>query len=340
MPYNNIVRQGTYRPGESVDLARRSALSAVMQLLMPVPGLIMTHRRELLTIALWKWTEASGVAPHPKYNIRFATTGALNRDVTAKINHEHVWPRKWLIDNLLQRYRTSNEPDIWNFLAEYAVACIVTVDEHARLGGVTGVGWQRYAAARIEVRDLQTMAPLDLGAVIPPERANDLPGEAGVDLTQPVEPEEAIPELHHEVVREVVSGSISVEDALERFAGSKSDLLKRLVEIARLAGAAAVVGSTKTAEHSVGAYVRIHDALIAEPTRAAAWVHWNGRVSLGLVADDVPDALLNSGGVSTNKHQTYGVGCKVDDTTSLQVAAELLLLALEKVRESFKDGEL
>lgn len=80
MPYNTVVHGQPYQNTPAMEAARLSALRAVHQLLQPVPGLSVAPRRELLTISLWKWTEAAGVPPHPKFNVRYAT---LRRSTTA-----------------------------------------------------------------------------------------------------------------------------------------------------------------------------------------------------------------------------------------------------------------
>lgn len=93
MPYNHIVRDERYRPESGDDeVAQFSALRAVQLVLRPVSGLSLRHQRELLSLSLWKWTGAAGIAPHPKFNVRYATRGALDHGHPTKINHEHVWP--------------------------------------------------------------------------------------------------------------------------------------------------------------------------------------------------------------------------------------------------------
>lgn len=106
MPYNSVVHGKPYQNTPAMDAVRLSALRAGQQLLQTVDGLSYAHRRELLTISLWKWTEAAGVSPHPKYDVRYATPAALDHSNPAKVNHEHVWPRKWIIDRLLEPGKT------------------------------------------------------------------------------------------------------------------------------------------------------------------------------------------------------------------------------------------
>jgi hypothetical protein len=349
VPYNHIVRRDRYQAGPTVEEARQSALQAVLHLLLPVPGLRLVHRRELLTICLWKWTEASGKAPHAKYNIRYATPVALNHDVPTKINHEHVWTRGWIIDRLLQTKRPWTDESLLAFLEQYGVACIVTVEEHARLGSVTGEGWQRYARARIDVWDLATSAPFDLGAPLNPQvdgppSADEGPAVSDIDWSDPFATDDDLEsepvhegEQHRSAVDEQSrdASNKSVSDAFAQRSGAKAGLLKRLAETAMLAAGVCYVGETRNNDRSAGKYVRLHDAVVGEPTRAAAFLHWTGRVSLALVPDDLPSHLLNHPNVSVQLHPTYGVSCKVNDETSLKVAEALAVLALEKIRDGF-----
>ncbi len=89
--------------------------------------------------------------------MRYWSSGAL--DTRARtgsfkgLNHEHVYTQKDLIRRMIA------EPDRVAEIMATAVACIVTVDEHRRLGDAERAnrelrGWDRYAAAGIEVHDL------------------------------------------------------------------------------------------------------------------------------------------------------------------------------------------
>src|SRR4051794_24082351 len=166
MPYNTVVHGHHYENTPAMDEVRLSALRAVQQLLQPVDGLSPAHRRELLSISLWKWTEAAGVAPHPKFNVRYATPAALDHSQPTKVNHEHLWPRKWIIDRLLEPGKTWAEDDLRTFLEDHGVACIVTVKEHGELSKLTSgpEGWDRYKRAGLQVRDLAGDGFLDLDA--------------------------------------------------------------------------------------------------------------------------------------------------------------------------------
>jgi hypothetical protein len=96
-----------------------------------------------------------------KYGTRYRSRGALHIDDPATLEHEHVYPRKWLIEQML------DSPDtVEMVLTHFAIACTVTSDEHRRLARAEKVdplltGWERYHAAGVEVIDTAT------GAVVP-----------------------------------------------------------------------------------------------------------------------------------------------------------------------------
>ena len=79
----------------------------------------------------------------------------------ASLEHEHVYPRKWLIDQMLA------EPSAVEMVLDtFALSCTVTREEHRRLANAERTtpgleGWHRYHAAGIAVTDLAT------GEVVP-----------------------------------------------------------------------------------------------------------------------------------------------------------------------------
>ena len=135
MPDVGIVNYATsYVPTTAVTAGQQSALALVSQLLQ-LQHVSERHLTELLSIGLWKWTEAAGVAPYAKFNLRYVSGGVLHPDGPVSINHEHVWPRRWLIQRLRAKTTWSAE-GLSEFLNTYGVACVVTVQEHALLGGL------------------------------------------------------------------------------------------------------------------------------------------------------------------------------------------------------------
>lgn len=149
-----------YVASNAVAQARQSAFSLISQLLL-LQDVSEKHLKEQLSIGLWKWTEAAGVAPHAKFNLPLVSDGVLHASGPTSINHEHVWTRKWIIERLRAR-QTWPADELRDLLTTYGVACVVTVEEHALLSGVTGQGWDRYVAAGIVVWDRVRQQPLDL----------------------------------------------------------------------------------------------------------------------------------------------------------------------------------
>ncbi|TFV67513.1 UNVERIFIED_ORG: hypothetical protein E4P37_02640 [Bacillus sp. AZ43] len=125
------------------------------------------HRKRLLNEAIWFVTERGSVSR--KYLLRYRTNGALaiqasmTPSAAAKLlHHEHVQPRKGLVQQLLQP-----GADVAALLAG-AVACVVTRDEHKLLSAHEDkVGWARYVAAGLTVVDLASNQPLDLAGQSP-----------------------------------------------------------------------------------------------------------------------------------------------------------------------------
>ncbi|MET9317107.1 hypothetical protein ABZX12_35270 [Kribbella sp. NPDC003505] len=130
----------------------------------------------------------------------------------------------------------------------------------------------------------------------------------------------------------VVDG-VELEQIIRERAGAKADLLLEIAQSAERELAVAVPGGTRDPAQPIGAYFRIHDAQIEEPTPAVAYVHWNGKVSFRLTDDDLPGGDL--AGVTQAADPRYGVGCQVRDRETLGTARQLLYLALTKLRGDF-----
>ncbi|WP_432942547.1 hypothetical protein ACQPXM_36480 [Kribbella sp. CA-253562] len=303
MPDVAVVRTDQpYVADQTVEKNRARALRLIQQLL-GLTGVTCQHHREQLSIALWKWTEAEGIAPYAKYNTRFISAGVKNPVGPASINHEHVWTRKDLTTQLLGKRW---EPDALEaLLVEQGVACIVTVEEHGQLSGRKETGWQRYAAAGIDVWDRQTGNWFDIAAVAP--------GPAETTAEPPAPEPLTIAELAASECR-----TPAMAEAVTRFA-----------KIAGWQLAVAVPSNTAAARHK---YYRVHDTLVEEPTRAAAYVHWTGKVDYALQATDLPPALLQDPLVGTLK-SPYGVTTNLSTAEGFDLGCELLALALEQIRD-------
>jgi len=127
-----------YREHKDRDRRVQSAVSAI-QAILPV-ALYPAHKRELLSVCIWKITEADG-----KFNTRYWSVGAISNPAE-KRQHEHVHERKELIGRLLAG------EDVLSVMTD-AVGCIVTAQEHAALGRSSRSGWDRYKEAGIRVFD-------------------------------------------------------------------------------------------------------------------------------------------------------------------------------------------
>ena len=128
----------------------RSAITAAEAIL----GLDLypAHKRELLSVCIWKVTEA---APMSKYQTRFQSRASLSAP-ESELAHDHVYQRKRLIDEMIAH------PKEVNRILQSAVACVVTRWEHDRLTRVSREdpnldGWERYRHAEIDVVDLEAL---------------------------------------------------------------------------------------------------------------------------------------------------------------------------------------
>ena len=145
MPTNamKLVR-GSFKPLPDAQERRRSAIR-IAEAIIAAPSIMPVHRRELLSIAIWKYTEADA----GKWGIRYRSEEVVHGPV-ASIQHEHVIPRKQLVDQMLENPGRTAE------ILAMAQACLVTVAEHARLTAVPDgtAGWERYRAAEVVVLDM------------------------------------------------------------------------------------------------------------------------------------------------------------------------------------------
>lgn len=122
-------------------------------------ALVEHHFNVLANQALWAVTEVSSGAQW-----KYAAQRYFSKDVWSRwqslsadsgsvkmgrlyldLRHEHVLERRDLVATLRS---AGAESDVANVLAS-AISCVVTVEEDARLRGVTGrhTGWARYANA-------------------------------------------------------------------------------------------------------------------------------------------------------------------------------------------------
>ena len=101
------------------------------------------QKKPFLSRAIWLITEA-----HGKYKTRYTSVRAMNCP-TKKLRHEHVWPRKVLIQEML------DQPRRFKSILRRAIGCTVTIAENAKLNRVSRKnphlkGWERYRTAGIK----------------------------------------------------------------------------------------------------------------------------------------------------------------------------------------------
>lgn len=156
------------------DAVRRDAI-ALARFAVSSPDLREVTRKEVLSkyvLVLLTHGTANG-----KNGTRYRSKGALDVTDPATLEHEHVYPRKWLIEQMLE----SPSAVEW-VLTHFAIACTVTTDEHRLLARADRaapelVGWERYHAAGVEVIDMAT------GVIVPqsvgqrPPLPHERPGE-------------------------------------------------------------------------------------------------------------------------------------------------------------------
>src|SRR4051794_18592382 len=310
-----------YRPTAVNEELRGSALALIRQL-VAMEGVQERHHREAVSLALWKWTEAFGIAPYAKYNLRYVSRGVMEAPPEVKVNHEHVFPRKWLVPRLLDL--EPHSPEFESFLDENGAACIVTLEEHGALGAARGTGWMRYVSAGVDVYDRLQQTYVEPATLMPggaigtdPPSEQPVAGDyADVDATVRPDRGPSVEELVHQHVD-----------------SARVPLLLRLARSARLSLGVTLPQQSKGTPR----YFRVHDAVIEEPTRAAAYVNFNGTVDLALTFDDLHETLRRLDWVEPRAEgqKPYLVRCRVTDATSMETAEDLVGLALERVRDEY-----
>ncbi|WP_260703084.1 hypothetical protein [Edaphobacter flagellatus] len=138
-----------FKPHAKSEERKRSATVLIKYLLTAErPEALPEHYRELLTVLLWKITEAES----KKYDTRFQSEGAVHRSSDTVLRHEHVFQRKKMIAEL----ENASVQEVDDILAK-AVGCTVTLEEHVLLSKFDDdYGWDRYRKAGIRVVDTQT----------------------------------------------------------------------------------------------------------------------------------------------------------------------------------------
>lgn len=128
----------SYAEHKDRDVRISSAITAI-EAILPL-DLYLAHKKELLSICIWKITEADG-----KKKLRYWSEGAVDNK-SSKLQHEHVHERKELISRLLSG-------EAVELVVADAVACMVTKEEHYKLRVSRKLGWKRYKESDIRVYD-------------------------------------------------------------------------------------------------------------------------------------------------------------------------------------------
>lgn len=136
-----------------IDSERRKASAVRLAELVLAAGddVTLAHRKEFLSIAIWKYTEADG-----KYDTRYRSAASIGEPVST-LHHEHVFTRKALVAQLLE------EPERCSEIMATAVGCVILREEHKKLAVAERAnpeltGWGRYSRAGVRVIDLATGA--------------------------------------------------------------------------------------------------------------------------------------------------------------------------------------
>jgi len=157
-----------------MDAVRRDAIALAKSAVSSTDLREVTRMEVLTKYVLVLLTHGTA---NRKYGTRYRSKGALEVTDPATLEHEHVYPRKWLIEQMLD-----SPSAVELVLTHFAIACTVTTDEHRLLARAEKANpkladWERYHTAGVEVIDMAT------GVVVPqsvgqrPPLPHDRPGE-------------------------------------------------------------------------------------------------------------------------------------------------------------------
>ena len=136
-----------WKPRADSEMRKASAVALANSVLSVREKMLLPHLREVLSIAVWKYTECDG-----KYTTRYRSEGALFAS-SSEVHHEHVITRKAIVDRLLQ------DPANTQSILASSIGCVVLRSEHrllavAEKADKTLAGWDRYQVAGVAVWDL------------------------------------------------------------------------------------------------------------------------------------------------------------------------------------------
>lgn len=129
-----------------------SSAKQLARLVLQDESLLQKHKISILSLVQWFVSEADG-KHKTRYRSRRVVELATNDPYSVeKINHEHVFTRREVTQQLL------TEPHRVDEILDAVLGCIVTKAEHDSMKGA-GSGWARYKSARIEVLDMSAVPP-------------------------------------------------------------------------------------------------------------------------------------------------------------------------------------
>ena len=136
-----------WKPRTDSEMRKASAVALASSVLSAREKMLLSHMREVLSIAVWKYTECEG-----KYTTRYRSEGALFAS-SSEVHHEHVITRKAIVDRLLL------DPANTQSILAMSIGCVVLRSEHrllavAEKADKTLAGWDRYQVAGVAVWDL------------------------------------------------------------------------------------------------------------------------------------------------------------------------------------------
>lgn len=302
----------TYTPDAGVPERTASAVAALWALL-EAPGLILAHRRHLLGIGIWKYTEAPGARPHPKYRLPFRTVGAMDVESKVPVQHEHVWTKEWLIDRLLPAHAAGwTQDELAGFMAQYGIACTVTRAEHLLLNACgKAAGWERYAQVGLQVWDAAN------------ERPHELPTAAKLSTEDDVRLIYSLPEHGAGVVSSVILEALTANEK------PVTPLLRSFLIGAEGEDIDLVPKYDATGRPTP--YIRLFDAELDEPTPVAVYINYNGNLDFHVRPDQVPDLMALDG---VQPHKPRYVRLVLDRPERVDTALQLLTETLELIREA------
>jgi hypothetical protein len=155
--HNTLIAQYVVSPAAAEIIASAKHLA---ELVVASDKLLNRHRKKILSEILWLISEANG-----KYSTRFRSAEVVRLAIEepnspTKIQHEHVYPRKRVIEDILRR-RDALIQDSRSLgaILDKTVGCVVTHEEHRSLSN-SADGWERYNG--VEVLDMSTDPPVRL----------------------------------------------------------------------------------------------------------------------------------------------------------------------------------